>query len=80
MAGFTLLHAAELHLDMPFSGIECTPPAVAAALRDTSLQAWGALVDLGDFARRHQVLSLTCHAWMRDLLVAIGGAARVVEL
>lgn len=35
---------------------------------------------LGDFARRHQVLFFTCHPAMRDLLLAEGHAARVVEL
>lgn len=35
---------------------------------------------LGDFARQQQVLYLTCHEWMRDLLVTAGKAAQVVEL
>jgi len=35
---------------------------------------------LGDFARSHQVLFFTCHPAMRDLLLAGGQAARVVEL
>ncbi|MFN8641219.1 MAG: AAA family ATPase [Candidatus Binatia bacterium] len=45
MPRYAFLHAAELRLDAPFSGIGRTPPAVAAALRDASLQAWEALVE-----------------------------------
>lgn len=51
MARYALLHAAELRLDAPFSGIGRTPPALAAALRDASLQAWDALVETA-IARR----------------------------
>jgi len=45
MPHLTLLHAAELHLDAPFTGIGRTPPPVDAALRSASLDAWQALVD-----------------------------------
>lgn len=51
MARYAFLHAAELRLDAPFSGIGRTPPPVAAALREASLQAWDALVDTA-IARR----------------------------
>ena len=46
MSRVVLLHAADLHLDAPFEGIGRTPPRVAAALRDASVDAWDALVDL----------------------------------
>ncbi len=46
MSRLVLLHAADLHLDAPFEGIGRTPPRVAAALRDASVDAWDALVDL----------------------------------
>lgn len=38
------LHAADLHLDTPVSGVRGYPPEVAAALRDASVEAWDALV------------------------------------
>jgi exonuclease SbcD len=43
---FRLVHAADLHLDTPFAGLGRVAPAVAARLRDASLEAWDALVDL----------------------------------
>lgn len=43
---FRFVHAADLHLDAPCTGIGRTAPEVAEALRDASLQAWDALVDL----------------------------------
>ncbi|MBX6377819.1 MAG: DNA repair exonuclease [Clostridia bacterium] len=43
---FRFVHAADLHLDTPFAGIGQVAPDVAAALRDASLEAWDALVDL----------------------------------
>jgi hypothetical protein len=46
MSRFVVLHASDLHLDAPFEGIGRTPPHVAAALRDASLAAWDALVEL----------------------------------
>jgi DNA repair exonuclease SbcCD nuclease subunit len=46
MHAFRFVHAADLHLDTPFEGISRTSPAVAEALRDASLDAWDALVDL----------------------------------
>ncbi|MGD9764733.1 MAG: exonuclease SbcCD subunit D [Candidatus Binatia bacterium] len=45
MSRFAVLHAAELHLDAPFTGVGRTPPRVAAALRDAPLVAWDALID-----------------------------------
>jgi exonuclease SbcD len=56
MARVTLLHAADLDLDAPFEGIGRTPPAVAAALRDASLGAWEALVELALDRRAAAVL------------------------
>jgi uncharacterized protein YhaN len=35
---------------------------------------------LGEFSRRNQILFFTCHPGMRDLLIAEGQAARVIEL
>lgn len=41
-----VLHAADLHLDAPFEGVGRTPAHVAAGLRDASLGAWDALIEL----------------------------------
>src|SRR4051794_940456 len=46
MTAFRFVHAADLHLDTPFEGLGRTSPEVAAALRDASLAAFDALVDL----------------------------------
>lgn len=43
---FRFVHAADLHLDAPCRGIGRVAPHVAEALRDASLQAWDALVEL----------------------------------
>ena len=43
---FCFIHAADLHLDTPFKGIGQTAPGVADALRDASLEAFDALVEL----------------------------------
>jgi DNA repair exonuclease SbcCD nuclease subunit len=43
---FRFLHAADLHLDTPFSGLGQTSPEVAERLRDASLDAFDALVEL----------------------------------
>jgi DNA repair exonuclease SbcCD nuclease subunit len=43
---FVFVHAADLHLDTPFSGLAAVSPRVAEALRDASLAAWDALVEL----------------------------------
>lgn len=51
MLRYQFLHAAELRLDAPFTGIGRTPAAVAGALRDASLRAWDALVETA-IARR----------------------------
>ncbi|MEZ5138592.1 MAG: DNA repair exonuclease [Acidimicrobiales bacterium] len=42
---FSFLHAADLHLDTPFTNVGGYPSAVGEALREASLQAWGALVE-----------------------------------
>ncbi|WP_195210321.1 metallophosphoesterase family protein [Actinomarinicola tropica] len=42
--GFRFLHAADLHLDTPFTGLGATSPQVAQALRDASLLAFDDLV------------------------------------
>jgi DNA repair exonuclease SbcCD nuclease subunit len=42
---FRFLHAADLHLDTPFSRLTDVPEPVAAALRDASLQAFENLID-----------------------------------
>lgn len=42
-----VVHAADLHLDTPFTGLgQVTAPSVARRLRDATLEAWDALVDL----------------------------------
>lgn len=41
---FRFLHAADLHLDTPVTGLAAASPAVAAALRDASLLAFDDLV------------------------------------
>jgi DNA repair exonuclease SbcCD nuclease subunit len=46
MQRFCFIHAADLHLDTPFEGIRGAAPAVARALRDASLDAFDALVEL----------------------------------
>ncbi len=48
MAGpsFCFIHAADLHLDTPFSGIGSVAPQVAHELREASLAAFDAIVDL----------------------------------
>lgn len=42
---FRFLHAADLHLDTPFSRLTGVPDRIARALRDASLQAFENLVD-----------------------------------
>lgn len=42
---FSFLHAADLHLDTPFTNVGGYPAAVGDALREASLEAWSALVD-----------------------------------
>lgn len=42
---FRFLHAADLHLDTPFSRLTDVPERVARSLRDASLQAFESLVD-----------------------------------
>lgn len=44
--GFCFVHAADLHLDTPFTGLSRTAPDVAAALREASLEAFDSLVRL----------------------------------
>lgn len=46
MSRFTFIHAADLHLDSPYEGLGRVEPGVAEVLRDASLAAWDALVDL----------------------------------
>jgi DNA repair exonuclease SbcCD nuclease subunit len=41
---FSFLHAADLHLDTPFTSVSGYPERVGAALREASLEAWEALV------------------------------------
>jgi DNA repair protein SbcD/Mre11 len=40
------VHAADLHLDTPFAGVEANAPEMAALLRDASLDALDRLVDV----------------------------------
>lgn len=46
MSRFTFVHASDLHLDTPFEDVGRVPAALAEVLRDASLDAWSALVDL----------------------------------
>lgn len=46
MSRFTFVHAADLHLDTPFEVLGSVPDHLAPALRDASLDAWDALVEL----------------------------------
>ena len=41
---FSFLHAADLHLDTPFTSVSGYPERVGAALREASLEAWDALI------------------------------------
>lgn len=43
---YKFIHAADLHLDTPFSGIGRVSPRVAEALQNASLDAFDALIDL----------------------------------
>jgi exonuclease SbcD len=45
MSRFCFVHAADLRLDVPFTGVGRVPAATADALRDASLEAWDALVE-----------------------------------
>jgi exonuclease SbcD len=46
MSRFTFVHAADLHLDTPFSGLSRVSEALASRLRDASLDAFDRLVQL----------------------------------
>jgi DNA repair exonuclease SbcCD nuclease subunit len=46
MTRFCFVHAADLHLDTPFTGIGRVVPEIQDALRDASLEAFDALVEL----------------------------------
>jgi DNA repair exonuclease SbcCD nuclease subunit len=43
---FSFVHAADLHLDTPFLGVQASAPFVAEALREASLQAFDAIIEL----------------------------------
>jgi DNA repair exonuclease SbcCD nuclease subunit len=45
-SSFCFVHAADLHLDTPFRGLGSLAPEVASLLRDASLDAFDAVVDL----------------------------------
>lgn len=45
MSPFRFLHAADLHLDAPFTRLATTSPEVALHLRDASLEAFDALIE-----------------------------------
>ncbi|HEY0838658.1 MAG TPA: DNA repair exonuclease [Vulgatibacter sp.] len=45
MSSFTFLHAADLHLDTPFEGLNADRPELAEQLREASLRAFDRLVD-----------------------------------
>ena len=64
---FSFLHAADLHLDTPFTNVGGFPDAVGEALREASLEAWANLVE--EASRRRVAF----------VLLALGIAAAVVE-
>jgi DNA repair exonuclease SbcCD nuclease subunit len=43
---FCFVHAADLHLDSPFTGIRTVSPKLAGQLQDASLEAFDRLIDL----------------------------------
>jgi exonuclease SbcD len=43
---FSFVHCADLHLDSPFEGIAAAAPAIAAALREATFQAFDRIIDL----------------------------------
>ena len=45
-SSFSFVHAADLHLDTPFSGVRAVAPHVSQALREASLDAFDRIVDL----------------------------------
>lgn len=45
---YRFIHAADLHLDTPFSGLSATAPEIVATLRDASLSAFDQLVRLAE--------------------------------
>lgn len=45
-ASFSFVHAADLHLDTPFHGVGEVAPSVAATLREASLSAFDAIIEL----------------------------------
>ena len=45
-ASFCFVHAADLHLDTPFAGVHAVAPFVAQELREASLAAFDAIVEL----------------------------------
>jgi DNA repair exonuclease SbcCD nuclease subunit len=57
MSRFTFVHAADLHLDTPFEDVGRVPAPLAQVLRDASLEAWNALVEL-TIARQARFLLL----------------------
>lgn len=46
MSRFSFVHAADLHLDSPFTGVTATSPAVAELLRRATFDAFEQLIDL----------------------------------
>ena len=46
MSRFCFVHASDLRLDTPFEGVGRVTPEVAEVLRDASLEAWDALIQL----------------------------------
>jgi DNA repair exonuclease SbcCD nuclease subunit len=46
VSNFKFVHAADLHLDSPFSSMATIEPSLVSYLKDTSLQAWDSLIDL----------------------------------
>ena len=84
MPRYAFLHVADLRLDAPFAGVGRTPPPIAAALRDASLQAWDALVETA-IGRRVAAVLLSgglCDGLERGARAQVrlrAGVARLVE-
>ncbi|MBX3026951.1 hypothetical protein KF840_18750 [bacterium] len=83
-ARYAFLHAADLRLDAPFTGVGRTPAPLAAALRDASLHAWDALVATA-ISRRVAAVLLSgglCDGLERGARAQVrlrDGVARLVE-
>ena len=74
MDTFRFVHAANLLLDRPFAALPPASPALAETLRDASLDAWDALVQLAiDCDAAALLLSARFRYTTGDILTIDGG-------